>query len=241
MRLILRKYLLNIIAFLSYSIILLSINNNDITLINTRAEMYTSSYSPTSGNTTVDIPAIPATKIKFSMFNEPDLGIKFLYPLGWEPVIKRGSGNSTLIEILFPNMTSSSNSSSLDSGHWHGPATSFIVLSIADSDSSLSNSNVTALNSLTKQNLVLANQTLPNFHLIASNATTFAGNPAHRIVYSFTEPSMLTPSAFQFQSMNVWTIKEDKTYTLSYSQPMEEYRTYLAVVQQMVDSFEITE
>ena len=138
-------------------------------------------------------------------------------------------------------MTSSSNSSSLDSGHWHGPATSFIVLSIVDSDSSLSNSNVTALNSLTKQNLVLANQTLPNFQLIASNATTFAGNPAHRIVYSFTEPSMLTPSAFQFQSMNVWTIKEDKTYTLSYSQPMEEYRTYLAVVQQMVDSFEITE
>jgi hypothetical protein len=132
MILILRKYFLSIIAFLSYSIILLSISTNDITLINTSAEMYTSSYSPTSGNTSVDIPAIPATKIKFSMFNEPDLGIKFLYPLGWEPVIKRGSGNSTLIEILFPNMTSGSNSSSLGSGHWHGPATSFIVLSIVD-------------------------------------------------------------------------------------------------------------
>jgi hypothetical protein len=52
---------------------------------------------------------------------------------------------------------------------------------------------------------------------------------------------MLTPSAFQFQSMNIWTVKEDKTYTLSYSQPMEEYPTYLAVVQQMIDSFEITD
>jgi hypothetical protein len=114
-------------------------------------------------------------------------------------------------------------------------------LSIVDSDSSLSYSNVTTLNSLTKHNLVLADQTLPNFQLIASNATTFAGNPAHRIVYSFTEPSMLTPSAFQFQSMNIWTVKEDKTYTLSYSQPMEEYPTYLAVVQQMIDSFEITD
>jgi hypothetical protein len=41
--------------------------------------------------------------------------------------------------------------------------------------------------------------------------------------------------------MNIRTIKEDKTYTLSYSQPMEEYNTYLAVVQQMIDSFEITE
>jgi hypothetical protein len=86
----------------------------------------------------------------------------------------------------------------------------------------------------------LANHTLPNFQLIASNATTFAGNPAHRIVYSFTEPSIVTPSDFQFQSMNVWTIRGNKEYTISYSQPLEEYPTYLGVVQQLVESFEIT-
>ena len=227
-------------AIVSSSLVLLSDSNTDITLVDTKAEIDASSSS--SINKSVDKPAIPATKIKFSMYNEPDLGIKFLYPLGWEPVIKKGSDNSTLIEILFPNMTSNNNRSNISSGHWHGPATSFIVLSIVDAASNLSDdSNITAaLNSLTKQNLALANHTLPNFQLIASNATTFAGNPAHRIVYSFTEPSIVTPSDFQFQSMNVWTIRGDKEYTISYSQPLEEYPTYLGVVQQLVESFEIT-
>jgi hypothetical protein len=150
--------------------------------------------------------------------------------------------NSTIIEILFPNITSGNNQNNFSRGHWHGPVTSFIVVSVVDAASNLSDdSNITsALNSLTKQNLALANQTLPNFQLIASNGTTFAGNPAHRIVYSFTEPSIVTPSAFQFQSMNVWTIKGDKVYTISYSQPKEEYPTYLGVVQQIIESFEIT-
>jgi hypothetical protein len=177
------------------------------------------SLSSSTSNKSVDIPAIPATKIKFSMYSEPNIGIKFLYPLGWEPVIKKGSNNSTIVEILFPNVTSGYSRSNISSGHWHGPATSFIVMSIADVASNLSdNSRITAaLNSLTKQNLALANSTLANFQLIASNGTTFAGNPAHRIVYSFTEPSIVTPSDFQFQSMNIWTIKGDKVYTIFYS------------------------
>ena len=40
--------------------------------------------------------------------------------------------------------------------------------------------------------------------------------------------------------MNIWTINGDKKYTISYSQPVEEYPTYLGIVQHTVDSFEIT-
>jgi hypothetical protein len=139
-------------------------------------------------------------------------------------------------------MTIDNNAGNFSSGHQHGPSTSFIVLSIEEEASNLSDDpNMTgALNSLTKQNLALANQTLANFQLIKSYGTTFAGNPAHKIVYSFTEPSLVTPSEFVFQSMNIWTIKGDKKYTISYSQPVEEYPTYLGIVQHMVDSFEIT-
>ena len=243
----LSRYLIIVTIFLSSVTLALFLGNNIDTpsLVNGSAEADASALSSSSGsisNKTVDIPTISTSKIKFSIYDNPDVGIKFLYPLGWEPVIKKGSDNSTLIEILFPNMTSNNNRSNISSGHWHGPATSFIVLSIVDAASNLSDdSNITAaLNSLTKQNLALANHTLPNFQLIASNATTFAGNPAHRIVYSFTEPSIVTPSDFQFQSMNVWTIRGNKEYTISYSQPLEEYPTYLGVVQQLVESFEIT-
>ena len=241
-----RLYFLVILTILLSSIVLVSFSGNIIntSLVNSLAETDTlalSSYSSPISNKSVDIPAIPASKISFSIYNEPDIGVKFLYPSGWEPIIKRVLDNSTIIEILFPNMTSSDNRNNASSGHWHRPTTSFIVLSIENASSNSSDSNLTsALNSLTKRNLALANQTLPNFQLIESEATTFARNPSHRIVYSFTELSILTPSAFQFQSMNIWTIKGDKVYTISYSQPKEEYPTYLGVVQQIIESLEIT-
>jgi len=201
-----------------------------------------SSSSDVISNKSVDIPAIPASKIKFSKYDNPTIGIRFFYPSGWEPMLKETSNNSTVIEILFPNRTIGNNSGNFSSGHWHGPSTSFIVLSIEDVSSSYSiNSNTkAALDLLTKQNLDLAKRTLPNFHLIDSNTTSFAEKPAHRIVYSFTEPSIVTPSDFPFQSMNIWTINAEKKYTISYSQPIEEYPTYLGVVQQMIESFEIT-
>lgn len=243
----LSRYLIIVTIFLSSVTLALFLGNNIDTpsLVNGPAEADESALSSSSGsisNKTVDIPTISTSKIKFSIYDNPDVGIKFLYPLGWEPVIKRGSDNSTIIEILFPNMTIDNNAGNFSSGHQHGPSTSFIVLSIEEEASNLSDDpNMTgALNLLTKQNLALANQTLANFQLIKSYGTTFAGNPAHKIVYSFTEPSLVTPSEFVFQSMNIWTINGDKKYTISYSQPVEEYPTYLGIVQHMVDSFEIT-
>jgi hypothetical protein len=208
-----------------------------------RASALSSFASSSPSNKSVDIPAISVSKIKFSTYDNSSAGIRFLYPSGWAPIIRETSSNSTAVEIFFPNVTIGNSSGNTSSGHWHGPATSFIVLSIADVSPSFSSSNrttATALNSLTKQNLALANRTLPNFELISSNETTFVGNPAHKIVYSFTEPSLVTPSDFQFQSMNVWTVKGGKQYTLSYSQPIEEYPTYLGVVQQIIESFKIT-
>jgi hypothetical protein len=103
-----------------------------------------------------------------------------------------------------------------------------------------STSPITTLNSLTKQNIDLANLTLPNFDLVESIKTTFANSPAYKIVYTFIDPSIKSPTIPQFQSMNVWTIKGDKIYTLSYSQPIQEYATYLPVVQQIIDSLKIT-
>jgi hypothetical protein len=239
----LRLYFLIIVIGLelfSGSNIRLQLLFNDSTGIQASA---LSSFSSISlSNKSVGIPAISASKIKFSTYDNSSAGIKFLYPSGWEPIIRETSSNSTVIEIFFPNIIISNGSGNISSGHWHGPATPFIVLSIVDASSSSSSNTTTAaaLNLLTKQNLALANRTLPNFELISSNKATFVGNPAHKIVYSFTEPSLVTPSDFQFQSMNVWTIKGDKRYTLSYSQPIEEYPTYLGVVQQIIESFKIT-
>jgi hypothetical protein len=62
-----------------------------------------------------------------------------------------------------------------------------------------------------------------------------AGIPAHKIVYTFesADPAIQLP----FKSMNVWTIKEGKTYNFSYTQTRSQYIKYLPVLEHMISSF----
>lgn len=169
------------------------------------------------------------TYSKFSIYNNNDLGIKISYPSEWKPSLKRSSSNFTFIEFV-QNM-----SNSIGHQQQHTPLSSFITLSIEN----ISDVTTRMLDSLTKQNLALANQTLSNFQLIESNKTTFGDSPANRIIYTFIDPSTRASSTSQFQSMNIWTIKGDNTYTLSYSQPTSEYGRHIPIVQRMIESFEI--
>jgi len=174
---------------------------------------------------------IPATKIKFAVYNNHSAGIKFLYPSGWEPILKKSSDSSMVIEILFPNITGSSNTSGI---HWHGPSTSFITLSIANMSSHYnSTSPITTLNSLTKQNLDLANSTLPNFDLIESNKTTLAGNPAHKVLGMFKQEGK------DINVIDEWAIKNGQLYRITFYSEQGSYSSYLPTVQKMIDSFVI--
>lgn len=166
---------------------------------------------------------------KFSIYNNNDLGIKISHPSEWKPSLKRSSSNFTFIEFV-QNM-----SNIIGHQQQHTPLSSFITLSIEN----ISDVTTRTLDSLTKQNLAIANQTLSNFQLIESNKTTFGDSPANRIIYTFIDPSTRASSTSQFQSMNIWTIKGDNTYTISYSQPTSEYGRYIPIVQRMIESFEI--
>lgn len=141
------------------------------------------------------------TNSKFSVYDNKDLGIKISYPSEWKPYLKRSSSNFTFIEFV-QNM-----SNSIGHQQQHTPLSSFITLSIEN----ISDVTTQTLDSLTKQNLALANQTLSNFQLIESNKTTFGDSPANRMVYTFIDPSTRASSTSQFQSMNIWTIKGDNT------------------------------
>jgi eukaryotic-like serine/threonine-protein kinase len=168
------------------------------------------------------------TSSKFLVYDNNTLGIKISYPSGWTPSLQNESSSFMFLEFL-QNMTGSPL-------HQHTPLASFVSLSITNT----SDTKIQTMDSLTKQNLNLANHSLPNFQLIESNKSTFGNNPAYRIVYTFVDPSTISPSTSQFKSMNIWTIKGHNVYTLSYSQPTSEYDRYIPIIQQMVDSFEVT-
>ena len=76
-------------------------------------------------------------------------------------------------------------------------------------------------------------QSATNFDLKESTPTILAGIPAYKIVYS--EILQQAP----LQVMQVWAIKDNKAYVLTYIAEAPKYSTYLPVVQKMIDSFEI--
>ena len=66
--------------------------------------------------------------------------------------------------------------------------------------------------------------------LLESNTTTLAGLPAHEIV--FTDLGVKT--------MQIWTIKDDKVYTITYVAEEEDFQDDLQIAERMIKSLEIT-
>ena len=75
---------------------------------------------------------------------------------------------------------------------------------------------------------------LPDFRIVESNATTVAGNRAHTIVYTFKV------GEDEYKVTEFWTIKGDKLYYLKYSTESEKSDNQGSTIRQMIDSFMIT-
>jgi len=67
--------------------------------------------------------------------------------------------------------------------------------------------------------------------LLESNTTKLAGIPGYEIVFT---------SLQGLKTMQVWTIKDDKAYIITYVAKEEDYENDLQLAQKMIDSFEIT-
>jgi eukaryotic-like serine/threonine-protein kinase len=66
--------------------------------------------------------------------------------------------------------------------------------------------------------------------ILESNATTLSGIEAHQLV--FTNIGLKT--------MQIWTLKEDKVYTITYVAEEEDFENDLQVARRMIESFGIT-
>jgi eukaryotic-like serine/threonine-protein kinase len=66
--------------------------------------------------------------------------------------------------------------------------------------------------------------------ILGSNATTLANLPAHEII--FTNIGLKT--------MQVWTLKDDKAYAITYIAEEEDYENDIQIAQRMIESFGIT-
>jgi eukaryotic-like serine/threonine-protein kinase len=67
-------------------------------------------------------------------------------------------------------------------------------------------------------------------NLLESSTTTLADIPGYKIVFTNMEG---------LKTMQVWTIKDDKAYIITYVAQEEDYEKDLQIAQKMIDSFEI--
>ncbi len=76
---------------------------------------------------------------------------------------------------------------------------------------------------------------LPDFGIVESNATTVAGgNRAHTLVYTFKV------GEDEYKITEFWIIKADKLYYLKYSTESEKSDNHGLTIRKMIDSFRIT-
>lgn len=72
-----------------------------------------------------------------------------------------------------------------------------------------------------------------NFRILEVATTTLAGNPAKKMVFTSGEGQN------NLKVVEIWTINDDKAYSIQYSSEAQKYSKYLATIQKMVNSFEI--
>jgi serine/threonine-protein kinase len=172
----------------------------------------TPSQTTPSQNTTT-------TSDNFLAYENPTYGIKIQYPVDWT-ASQNGLQDYTDIIAFYSPLENISD---------RFPE----QLSISVIDYS---QNIT-LNDYTNRITDTLKQS-PNLEIIQSNATTLAGNPAHKIVFSPMTGEQ--QQQFKPEIMQIWTIKGDKAYSILYVAESVKYSNYLSTVQKMVNSFEIT-
>jgi eukaryotic-like serine/threonine-protein kinase len=150
-------------------------------------------------------------------------GIKILYPAGWQKT-EQLSANRFWVNFMSP--FNNNNASAF-------PAT--VSVSVEGLNQNISNDATTQY---VTGVLASVKRSLPDFQIIESSPkVTIAGNSAYKIVYTFLSQDPAVQA--HFQSMNIWTVKDKKAYSVSYTELKPLYATYLPTVQKMIDSLEI--
>jgi hypothetical protein len=95
--------------------------------------------------------------------------------------------------------------------------------------------NDTSLNDWVNYTINFLNTSFNDFQLLESNATTLAGNPAHKLVYIISHPIFGIT-----KTMLIATMSDNRNiYTITYFTKPNQYDNSLPIAQRMINSFQI--
>jgi len=146
----------------------------------------------------------------FLTYENSTRGVKIDYPKDWTPMIQYG------LAFLSPKENSSDTfreGLTVARGH-HGNE---------------------SRSTLAAQVLKFYKSSLPSFKLVESKGTTFHGNPAQSLVYTFNLPGNGT-----IKVLESGTTENNNIYIFRYVAQENKYDSYLPTINRMIDSFKAT-
>jgi PsbP-like protein len=153
------------------------------------------------------------------VYESPVYGFRTQYPDGWDILIQGASNSSLSLRFNSPLENDTDN---------------FRENIRLEVNNTSNISNTTALSNLTSTTLTSYLELYPDLKVIELSSANLANNtiPAYKLVASLTQEGL--------DFMQIFAIKEDKVYTISYISQNSRYSTYLPMIEQMINSFEMT-
>jgi hypothetical protein len=153
------------------------------------------------------------------IYESPVYGFRTQYPDGWDIIIQGTSNSSLSLRFNSPLENDTDN----------------FRENLRIEVNNISNtSNTTALSNLTSATLTSYLELYPGLKVIELSSANLANNtiPAYKLVASLTQEGL--------DFMQIFAIKEDTVYTISYISQSSRYSTYLPMIEQIINSFEMT-
>jgi PsbP-like protein len=150
------------------------------------------------------------------VYESPAYEIRTQYPDGWEIIIQNTSNSTFSLRFNSPLEN--------DTDSFHENVR--LVIGTV--------SNNTALSNFTSAILTSYLESYPDLEVIGLSSTNLTSSaiPAYKLVASRTQDGT--------NFMQILAIKEDKVYSIIYNSEKSRYSTYLPIIEEMINSFEVT-
>ena len=150
------------------------------------------------------------------VYESPVHTIRIQYPDGWEILIQSTSNSSLSLRFNSP----------LENDTDIFRENVLLVIDTISNNTALGNYTSAALTSYLEED--------PDLKVNELSLTNLTNNsiPAYKLVASHTQDGL--------EFMQIFAIKENELYTIIYSSEKTRYSTYLPIVEEMINSFEVT-
>ncbi|AFY56809.1 serine/threonine protein kinase [Rivularia sp. PCC 7116] len=151
----------------------------------------------------------------FSTYQKSNLGITIKFPQNWQRQDIDNFITKEVVAFLSPESGEQDNFQEK------------VILSVEEYSGSLNQSKDDFTKEITER--------LSAAKIISTKPTTFAYKPAFQIIYTAKNEE----SNLNLKNLQIWTLKGNKAYILTYTAEQENYDKFIATVKEMTKSFEI--